>query len=469
LQTFSVAPDLSPRLLTGTNRRMSITPPPRFPTVANRVTLISFMLLPLLLMHAHGFAEVAIGIADIGFLAHSAALRDWSWLRTPWLWIAAAWWGWLIICSLPIGTVGLGEGGVRSLTQALATVRFLLLVAAMEHLLPPAPQARRWLFSLVAASSAWIVLNCLVQDVFGRNLIGWPRSSEGELTGPFGAPRAGPALVRILLPSVLPPAAALLTRPGWQPRVYAYALLLLSLVVMVLIGQRMPLVLMVLGLIIVAILIRRLRPAILATALVGALLLAASPVVAPSAYYRLIEKFSNQLEHFAVSPYGQLYTRAWEIGRQNPVTGMGFDGFGTGCPQARYFRPTFDDSQPDGGGAAICWDHPHNFYLQALTDGGFIGLALFCATGFAWLMPLARGLWRDPDPLRVGLFAATFIQLWPIQSSTAFTSMPIGGWFFLLLGWGMAEARARSAERSGELAQLQSQPAVGLLSLRTRW
>jgi O-antigen ligase len=173
-------------------------------------------------------------------------------------------------------------------------------------------------------------------------------------------------------------------------------------------------------------------------AIAGALLLAASPVVAPSAYDRLVQRFSNQLEHFAVSPYGELYARAWEVGRQNPITGMGFDGFNTGCPQQRYFRPTFDASEPDGGGARICWDHPHNFYLQALDDGGFVGLALFCATAVAWLVPLGRGLWHQPDPLRAGLFAATFVQLWPIQSSTAFTSMPIGGWFFLLLGWGMA-------------------------------
>ena len=27
----------------------------------------------------------------------------------------------------------------------------------------------------------------------------------------------------------------------------------------------------------------------------------------------------------------------------------------------------------------------------------------------------------------------------PIQSTSAFTSMPMGGWFFLLLGWAMAE------------------------------
>src|SRR4051794_597504 len=118
---------------------------------------------------------------------------------------------------------------------------------------------------------------------------------------------------------------------------------------MILIGQRMPLVLTLLGLLIVAVLMKPLRPVVLVAVLGGALLLAASPVVAPQAYHRLVEKFSSQLDNFAVSSYGKLYARAWEIGLQNPVTGLGFDGFGTGCPQPRYFRPTFDDSIPDGG------------------------------------------------------------------------------------------------------------------------
>jgi len=59
----------------------------------------------------------------------------------------------------------------------------------------------------------------------------------------------------------------------------------------------------------------------------------------------------------------------------------------------------------------------------------------------AWLAALGRGLWRQPEPLRVALFAAALMQLWPIASSTGFTSMPVGGWSFLLLGWGLAEAR----------------------------
>jgi hypothetical protein len=413
-------------------------------SVLEKTALYGVLLLPLLLLHAHGVAEIVIGVIDVCFLARSALTRDWAWLRIRWLWFAGAWWGWLVICSLPIASAGLGEGGTRSLVQALATARFLILVVTMEYLVLRTPEVRRWIYRLVAASAVWIALNCIIQDIFGRNLIGWPPAGEGVLTGPFGTARAGPPMARMIIPAVLPPVANLLKRRTGGATTGAYALLLGSVVIMVLIGQRMPLVLTVFGLVIVAFLIRWLRPVVLAAAVAGALLLAASPIVAPSAYYRLVEKFSTQMEHFAVSPYGQMYARAWEVGVRNPATGMGFGGFATGCPRPEYFRPTFDGSQPDGGGAIICWDHPHNHYLQALDDGGFVGLALFCAMGIAWLVPLGRGLWRDPNPLRVGLFAAIFIQVWPIQSTTAFTSMPVGGWFFLLLGWAMAEARFRS-------------------------
>jgi O-antigen ligase len=267
---------------------------------------------------------------------------------------------------------------------------------------------------------------------------------------------------RILIPAVLPPVSALLGRHRAVATAGAYVLLLLGVVVMVLIGQRMPLVISVFGLVVAAVLMPRLRPLVLAGAVAGGLLLAASPVVAPSAYYRLVEKFSRQLEHFAVSHYGELYARAWEIGVQNPVTGLGFDGFATGCKESRYFRASFDGSVADGGGAVICWDHPHNYYLQALSDGGFVGLALFSATAVAWLAALGRGLWRDPEPARVALFAAAFLQLWPIQSNTAFYGMPVGGWFFLLLGWGLAEARWRPLREAGGGAdQSQGQPSVG--------
>jgi hypothetical protein len=415
--------------------------PSRVLTALDRIALGAVLACPLLLLHAHGIAEIAIAIADLCFLARSAITRDWGWARTPWLLIGWTWWIWLILCSLPIPALGLGQGGGRSLIQAAVLVRFLIFVAAMEHKTLQAPETRRWLYWIVAASAAYIALHAVFQFITGYNFYGEPSGGDGELTGPFGKPRAGPPFARILLPAIIPWAAAMLTRPGMRPLIQAWAVLIAGVCVSLLIGQRMPFLLTCLGLVVIGLLLPRLRWGVLAAGIALAALLIASPVVAPRAHYRLVEKFSTQMEHFSASAYGELYARAFEIAVQNPITGLGAEGFRTGCPEPRYFRPTFDGSVADGGGAAVCWHHPHNYYLEALDNGGVPGLLLFSALGLAWLTALGRGLWRQPDPLRAALFAAALIQLWPIASSTGFTSMPVGGWSFLLLGWGLAEAR----------------------------
>jgi O-antigen ligase len=414
---------------------------PRTLAALDRTALGAILLTPVLLLHAHGVAEGAIAVADVCFLARCVITREWAWLRTPWLRAGFAWWGWLTLCSVPIPALGLGEAGLPSLLQGVLIGRFLILIAAMEHAILRDPATRRWLGWVVAASAAYIAVQALIQFAFGRNLYGSPRGSDGELTGPFGKPRAGPALVRILFPALLPPLAALLQRPGVWSIAGGYALLMAGTAIMVLIGQRMPLLLTGVGLVTVALLLPRLRPAMVVSGALVALLLAASPVIAPEVQHRLISKFSTQMENFSSSQYGELYARALEIGLQHPVTGLGAVGFGYGCPQPRYFRPSFDGSQKDGGGAAICWHHPHNYYFEALTEGGFVGLALFIWLACAWLAAMARPLMRRSDPVLVGLFAAAVIQLWPIASTTGFLTFPIAGWSFLLLGWGMAEAR----------------------------
>jgi O-antigen ligase len=415
--------------------------PGRNLAVLDRVTVAALLLLPLLLLHAHGIAEGAIAILDICFLARSAITRDWVWIKTPWLLIGWAWWGWLLICSLPIPVLYLGEGGMRSLIQAIVLVRFLVFVAALEHAILRSSDTRRRLSWVVTACAAYIGLHAIFQFITGYNFYGEPRGSNGVLSGPFGKPRAGAPFVRILLPAIIPWASALLSRPGVRALTEGWSVLIGGAAIAFLIGQRMPFLLFCLGLAVVGALLPRLRWGVAAAALALVALLVASPVVAPKTHYLLVEKFTNQLEHFSTDQYGELYARAIEASIQNPITGLGAQGFLAGCVDPRYFRPTFDGSLPDGGGARICWDHPHNYYLEALVSGGFPGLVLFCALCMAWLAALGRGLWRQPDPLRVALLAAAAIQLWPIAGTTGFTAMPVGGWSFLLLGWGLAEAR----------------------------
>lgn len=398
------------------------------------------LFIPPAMLHAFAVAEALIAIILLLFLARSGLLKDWSWLRRPWLGIALAWWGWVLLCSLP----SIGEGGSRSLVQAAVVGRYILFVAALEHAVLADPAFRRWLWAVLAACAAWIGLSALLQATTGRNLAGYPRWGDGELTGPFQKPRAGPPLARLLPVAVIPLIFALLEagRQWWRP-VLAAALAAAAIASVVLIGQRMPVLLTVLAMGVAALFLPRLRLPVLAALALGATLVAASAVVAPPTFYRLVTKFTTQMAIWPESNYGQIASRAVAIAQDHPLTGRGFEGFRSGCMQERYWRGWTHATNPadTGGGALGCNLHPHNIYLQAVTDAGLPGLALFTAMILAWGATLARGLWHNPTPLRVALLATWAAAFWPLASTMNAFSIEFGGLTFLLIGFGLAEAK----------------------------
>jgi O-antigen ligase len=406
----------------------------------DRAALAATLALPIFVMHGRAIAEILVSIADACFLARCVLSREWSWMRIGWVRIAMLFWGWMVVCSIP----GIGAGGWLSFGQALALVRFLLLPAALEIAILRHENARRWLGWMLTASALYIAAQTLLQLVTGRDIQGFRRNGDGELTGPFQHPRAAEPLSRLLFPVLLPPLAWLLARRRFLATAVAAALTIASVAVMVLIGQRMPLLLTVFGLAISGLMLRRLRAVVAGAIVAGAMLLAASAVVSPPAFYRLVTKFSAQMDHFPDSDYGLIAGRAVVMAMDHPWLGQGYDGFRDTCMDEKYFRapPWPGAHSADGGGPRACNIHPHNHYLEAVTDAGLPGLALFCALVGAWWLALLRGIGRDPDPLRVGLFVSAFIHEWPIASTSNFLSVELSGFFFLLLGFGLAEARA---------------------------
>jgi O-antigen ligase len=292
---------------------------------------------------------------------------------------------------------------------------------------------------LISAATLYIAAQAMLQYATGHNLFGEPRAPDGTLTGPFGKERAGPPFSRLLFPAVLPPAWRLVSRPGLGGKLAAAVLVLATVTVQVLFGQRMPVLLTGLGLLVSALLLPRLRALALGAGVAVLVLVAASAAIDRPAFVRLVIQFSHQMATFPRTEYGLIAARAVAMVRASPVTGLGFDAFRFACADPRFFHGWYGGA---GGGAAMCVQHPHSHYLQAAVEAGLPGLALFCAMILAWLMAVGRGLWRTPDPLRVGLFVAVLIQEWPIASASDFVDMPLGGWFFLLLGFGLACARA---------------------------
>ena len=380
------------------------------------------MILPLFLLHGRAPSDITIVLIDLLFLWRSAAVRDWSWLRVTWVRIALAWWVWLVLCSMP----------PADLAQALAVVRFPLLPAALSHWVLRETAVRAWVARLLRWSLIYITIQCLWQFAFGYNLLGWPKGGDGELTGPYTKPRAGPVLSRILFPPLL----------VWSTtRGRALLLMIGAVLLMMLVAQRLPLLLTFFGLFLTALLTPRLRPMVLWTAVAAGLLLAALPVVSPRASHRVETEFTRQMSNFESNHYGLILARSVAIIRADPLFGVGFDGFRRLCDDPQYFQGWhYAQTGDDGGGAGMCVQHPHNFYLQATVEGGLPGLALFVAMAVAWLVAIGRGL-KGASPLRTGLFIAACIHLWPIAGNTDWVAIPLVGYFLLQLGLALAEAQ----------------------------
>jgi O-antigen ligase len=407
-----------------------------------RFAFAALLVLPVCLLHARAGAEICIGIIDVLFIANLAVTRDWAVLKQPWFGIALVWWLWEVLCSLPIPAAGFGVSGWAGLAEAVLLIRLIVLAAALQSWLLTTPAARHAVWILVALSLLWIGVESWQQYLTGRNIFGdppWPRG--GMLTGPFLKPRAGTPYAHLVAIALLPVIMPMLARKNAWPRIAAVVLVILSIATIVLIGQRTPIMLTVLALAASAFFIPRIRFAAVAGIAGGLAVLAATPLIAPRIYYRDVVYFLNQMSHFAATDYGQLYTRAVTMAVYSPWHGYGFDGFRTDCS-----NPLFDAGVPGLGlpptnpGLGACNLHPHNFYLNALTDGGFPGMLLFAALNLAWLIALARGLRQNPDPLRVGLFAGVLTYAWPLASADNFATLPHAGWLFLILGLGLAAA-----------------------------
>ncbi len=407
--------------------------------LARQAAAAACLLLPLALLHARAGAEILIGVIDVLFLARTVLARDGAWLRQPFAWAAGVWWAWLSLCS------ALGTGG---LLHGLLAVRLPVLALALGCWVlagpPPASgKLRHWLWLVLAAAFCWVGLQAWEQDLTGVNLFGQPRWGDGALTGPFAKPRAGPAFILLFFPVVVPAVAGLAARPGLRPRLAGAGLAVLAAATMVLIGQRMPVALMLLGLAVAALLLPALRLAALCAALAGAALVAALPWVSPAASVKLLAQTSGQMAHFAQSEYGLIFLRALAVAKLHPWLGLGFDGFRRGCGSFQAVHE-FDwlgiPAVNPNSGISACNLHPHNYYLEAVDNAGLPGLLAFVALVSCALLRLAQGAARGRAALQAGLLVGGIVALWPLASTSAFTSMPNGGWVFLLLGLGFAAA-----------------------------
>ena len=115
------------------------------------------------------------------------------------------------------------------------------------------------------------------------------------------------------------------------------------------------------------------------------------------------------LKDFRHSPYGEIYNTSLQMWLNNKITGVGLNNFHEVC--------TNDLSYNEYHQYFGCGSHPHNYYIQALTESGLPGLILFIFLVLSFFYKFKDFLKYKHQVFGLIILLILF---WPIMSTGSF-------------------------------------------------
>ncbi|MGH1477279.1 MAG: O-antigen ligase family protein [Geminicoccales bacterium] len=407
--------------------------------VLDRLGYALIMALPVLFVVGRAPADIAISLIALLFLVRSQLGLGWRWMRTAWVSAALLFWGYLLLAS------ALAIDPENSFGRALPFIRFILLAAALQHWLLIDRRRIYQFLSVLAAVLVFVLVDCLYQYVQGEDLFGKVAEGAFRLSGPFNNDVVGTFIAKTSLPLL-----------GWW---FAWSvarghlswlvggLLAASIgLVILLTGERMALGTYGLGVIVLILYIRQVRLPLMLIGLIAAIGLGTAILSNQTLHQRFVGHTANDVDDFWSGRYGVIFVRAFDVWRDNPVTGVGLKNFRQTCDV-----PNFDHKGPVD---TWCFTHPHNPYMELLAETGIVGLLLFFLMIGLVLRNLSAG-WRKerPDfPLAVGSSAALILFLWPLLISKSIFS----NWNAMLLWLMIGLALSITSVASGDMRNVAS-------------
>ena len=399
-----------------------------------RVAMGLLLALPLTLPIARSAADGIVVLIGLAFLIESIRRRRWEWLRDPVILTGILLWAVLNLIISPTAS-----DSAVSFGRSLSWIRFLLFYAAVTVWLLADHRSVRLVMWWMICVIVLVVTDCLVQAFSGMSVTGQPIQGN-RLTGLLDRPNIGNFLAKMSFP--LMGIILCVDRHGSLVR-RASITSVLGLVIFLsifLTGERNSTLLTLLSLALVLLFVfistpgRRFLIASLSVLLTGMI---AAVIMLEGRIYQRLSDLAADLSHFWESPYGHLFSAAWRIFMDNPLTGVGLKNFREVC--ARYTEH--------------CHPHPHNIYLEFLSESGVFGFVFFLAFVATILMTFARKTVRNAiDPAATGFFAgALLICLFPFAvTQSYFSNWPaILHWYSLSLA--MAAVRIPWGERRSDI------------------
>jgi len=292
----------------------------------------------------------------------------------------------------------------------------------------------------------FIALDSIFQYCTGADIFGHISLDPTRLTGPFSKLLPGSYALRIY-PMVLMALIYLLKSKHLSKPIFLSIMVLMvafSEFFAFLTGERVVFVLFSLvNTTLLAALIYQERPSykFILGAVSGFVLVAVSSILfSPKMFARTIESMIHQLSNFHSSSYYQVYKMAIQLWSNSPWFGVGTRYYYQSCKAL----PLELQPKPEG-----CVVHPHQIYVEWLTQNGIIGLVLFILVLFF----VFKLIWQNLDFKNNSLNSAVILVapvmlFFPFVSSASIQTNNYAGLAWMLLGWSLARSMVQAKNRN---------------------
>ena len=318
--------------------------------------------LPIIIILGSPFVNFVLIIISFSFLYLSFKFKFWDWLKITWIRLIIIFWLYVVFLSF------LSPDFENSFRASFSFIRFLLFALFIQYLafnyLSYLKVFKIWLFILF-----FVCFDIWVQYFFGTDLFGYPDHGH-RFAGLFGDELvAGAFLWKISAPVV----GLLFYYLIYGKRkliIYSAAALFLLLITILITGERASFLMYVfaffLSLFSIFYFLRRIK--LLIIFIFISLFLFFSALIFNESIKSRYNDFLNIINNFDKSSYGILFKSSMEVWKEEKILGVGLKSYSKVCDTLSFVNNTNHQQ---------CSTHPHNIYLQIISETGLIGMILF--------------------------------------------------------------------------------------------
>lgn len=389
-----------------------------------RLIDIIIICLPIIIILGSPLINLVLVFGSAFFIYISIKYNFWLWIKETWTIVALIFCLYLIIISFNSLDI---YNSLRSSTSFLRFILFSLLIGyfAFKY------YNYKKIFLIWFFITLFVCFDIWFQFIFGIDLFGY-KAHPWRYSGLFGDELvAGAFLWKISGPLL----GFFIYEIFIKKSDNYYLLLLLSTIIpltILITGERTSFIMLMFCAFIsffsFSILLRKVKFFFLAIALIVPLLLS-TLYFSNDVRHRYGELLSI-LKNFNQSSYGVLFDSGIKVWKQNKIFGVGLKNFGKVCD--RDIIAINKIHQP-------CSNHPHNLYIQILSETGILGLVIFLTLFVTFFKNLFKKIKRlEKNNIETYLFISTFCYLlgflWPLITSGSFYSTWNGVFYWILIG-----------------------------------